>query len=527
MLRVNAFERHVAARLLDFFNSKTPWQRSLWCSGTVLTLKETLEASQAVSAGVLSHGALQNLALQASILAGKDRGVADPNIKRLLQDSLRTEGRGGLECEGFSYRVIAQVIGDLEHEYLPQWAQAVSKPEDLPSAERAARAIASHLLDVGFSSDFLHRWWTYRIRYEPGSRALCEILLEAHAMIARPPADYEILVAFEHAPVPDPSRLPTNWLANRDVSNWLKKNGFDVSGVRQRGGLRFTVKSRDSFAAAESVAERVDRIIARVNLGSYSTLVPIHRMWIAGEKEATPLRLRRRRVEVHALHRENRLFVDSEFGIVDAAVELVAPLDSESPGAAVAGGWAAIEALLAGPGDRERVAAADRMASLVACSFPRAELTALSYKLEEKGGVIADRLRACGSNKERSAVVAELVTAGAPPTFEHDSDTAALSRMAALLSRPAQTLQDVEAHLSDCLRRLYRHRNMVLHWGRTDALGLRACLRAAAPVVGAGLDRIAHASFVEGCHPLELAARARIGLDTTAATGRSPLDLLD
>lgn len=40
---------------------------------------------------------------------------------------------------------------------------------------------------------------------------------------------------------------------------------------------------------------------------------------------------------------------------------------------------AGIEALLTGPGDEDRVSAADRMASLVACSFPRAELARGAY----------------------------------------------------------------------------------------------------------------------------------------------------
>jgi hypothetical protein len=528
MLRVNTFERTVAARLLDFFNSKTPWQRALWCSGIVLTLKETLQACQAVSAGALSQSGLLNVSSQAAVLAGTDPGAGDAATKRLLQRTLQCDGKAtGLEYEGFGYRTLAQLAAQIETDYLGRWAQAVSGMQELPSAERAARAIASHLLDAGFSSDFLHRWWSYRIRHEPGTLALSDLLLEAHKLVSRRPGDYELMVAFEHASASPTSGDSSNWMSNQDVSAWLKEKGFSVSGIRQRGGLKFNLSARDPLAAAEAVAETVERIISRVKLGSYKTLVPIDKIWIAGQKQPIPLRLRRRRVEVHALHRENRLFTDSEFGIVDAAVELVAPLDSESPGAAVAGGWAAIEALLTGPGDRERVLAADRMASLVACSFPRAELTALSYRLEEQGGMIAETLRACTSNRNRGAVVAELISKGPAPVFTDDSDHAALARMTALLNDPGRCLGDIERHLSYCFRRLYRHRNVVLHWGRTDALGLRACLRTAAPVVGAGLDRIAHAWFIERRHPLELAARARIRLDTLAFSGRSPLDLLE
>jgi hypothetical protein len=55
---------------------------------------------------------------------------------------------------------------------------------------------------------------------------------------------------------------------------------------------------------------------------------------------------------------------------------------------------------------------------------------------------------------------------------------------------------------------------MVLHWGKTNAVGIKSCLRAVAPLVGAGLDRVAHGSFTEKCAPLELAARAKIRLGT-------------
>jgi hypothetical protein len=56
---------------------------------------------------------------------------------------------------------------------------------------------------------------------------------------------------------------------------------------------------------------------------------------------------------------------------------------------------------------------------------------------------------------------------------------------------------------------------------------LRACLRIVAPLVGAGLDRIAHAAYTEGLIPLELAARARIRLDSLdSAAAVRPIDLL-
>jgi hypothetical protein len=203
-------------------------------------------------------------------------------------------------------------------------------------------------------------------------------------------------------------------------------------------------------------------------------------------------------------------------------------MNSEITSAAIAGGWAAIESLMACPGDKERVLAADRMAKITACSFPRAELTALSYKLEEQGGAIADQLRACSTNRARAAILADLITGGVPPVFPGDSDAAAMARISALLGDPNRVLHDIEHHISAAFRRLYRHRNMVLHWGKTNSLGIKSCLRAVAPLVGAGLDRIAHAAFTEKLEPLELAARAEISLGTVGSpSGHSPLDLLE
>ncbi len=218
-----------------------------------------------------------------------------------------------------------------------------------------------------------------------------------------------------------------------------------------------------------------------------------------GEKEPFQLRRRHRGVEVRALYREDQLYPDSQVGIVDAALELLAPLASSSPGPAVTGGWAAVEALLSSPEDPQRAMAGDRMACLVACSFPRAELTALSYRVSDDGSGLTDRLSSCKTNRDRAYLVAEAIPGGAGLTTTDESDRAAIERMRSLLADPNRVLHDIDRHLVAVLRRLYRQRNLVLHWGKTDAVALRASIRTAAPIVGAGMDRVAHAWFVEPC----------------------------
>ena len=145
------------------------------------------------------------------------------------------------------------------------------------------------------------------------------------------------------------------------------------------------------------------------------------------------------------------------------------------------------------------------MASLVACSFPRAELTALSYRFEKFAANLASRFKLCRTNRDRSALLARAIHDGEDLTIKDYSDMAAIARVRTLLADPHRTLRDIQHHAASAFRRLYQQRNMILHWGKTDPVALRATLRTTAPLVGAGMDRIAHAWFVEQTPPLELA----------------------
>jgi hypothetical protein len=94
-----------------------------------------------------------------------------------------------------------------------------------------------------------------------------------------------------------------------------------------------------------------------------------------------------------------------------------------------------------------------------------------------------------------------------------------------LLQNPQSRLKSIRDHMNDTFSRIYRQRNLVLHAGRTRAVALRATLRTAAPLVGAGLDRISHARFVKNMRPIQLAGRARTGLENLAK--EAPMKCLD
>jgi len=290
--------------------------------------------------------------------------------------------------------------------------------------------------------------------------------------------------------------------------------------------MLFHVSAKDIWAALQATVETVDELTSRVALGTDGQLRTTGQAWVDGDNHTFGFHRENRLVEVHALHRADKLYSGGTNNIVDAALELLGPLNSGPGSSAVAAGWAAIEALLSGPGDQD-VIAADRMASLVACAFVRAELTYLSYRLEKEDAKLAERLTSCTSNRDRAALVAAAILAGNPLSLTDESDLAALERMKHVLENPFSALQDVQNHAAVAFKRLYRIRNLVMHGGKTDAVGLAATLRTVGPLVGAGMDRIAHAWFVENVRPMELAARAQIGLGTVGSKdGPGPLDLL-
>ena len=59
---VNEPDVHIGARLLDFFDPRSPWNRRLWNVGLGLTLREVLEAAEAHHSGDLGDRAVSFLA---------------------------------------------------------------------------------------------------------------------------------------------------------------------------------------------------------------------------------------------------------------------------------------------------------------------------------------------------------------------------------------------------------------------------------------------------------------------------------
>lgn len=508
------YTQRVVARMLDCFQVHAPWQRRLWHVGLVTSLQEAHEASLAVRDRALGAESFRWFRERLRGRVSRDPGVGDSKQKAALQEILR----GEMVAESVDHRMLGLIVDDVRERYLERWEQALKQENHGFGAERVARALAGHLLDGGHSQDALHRWLTWLVHHDPTEHDVPSIVAQARRLEGRSPRRYQVLVLLV-SPYPASVSQPSALLPRDDVAAWMTHRGADalLEGITYEAGLLLRLAAHDQQAAAERAGEIADALTARAAVGTRSRLLIHPEAYVRPNHDRLlPLR-RRRRVDVRALERQDRLVDDVNAiasGPVDAALQLLAHLDQGPPEAAATSGWSAIESLLTAPGDEGgNVVAADRLAALVTCAWSRAELTTLAHRrIAAVEDELTERLKAAATNREKSDLIAAEIRSDNWLKLEDRSDEGAVRRLEQLFKDPARTLVKVRGYAETAFRRLYRQRNLVAHGARTSAVALRPCLRTVAPLVGAGMDRIVHAYLVEQVSPLDLAARAELEL---------------
>jgi hypothetical protein len=320
-----------------------------------------------------------------------------------------------------------------------------------------------------------------------------------------------------------------------DASKWLQDNGPpDGIAIRHNGAFLYSIEARDPWRAVEMAIDIVQSLGARVVVGlpGQAELQVGDVAIVAGSPRQYSLGRPRRQVDVHAMSREGVLYDTSHPGVagrIRAALNLLAPLESGAPESAVAGGWAAIEALLK-RNDVMPTNSATEMGALVACSLPRAELTTLAYAYsKEYADSLANDIKSAASNQERCNHLLAAIRQGSAISLHKASDSAALARIEEIVSDPGQVLGRVQGYVSETFTRLYRQRNLVLHAGRSDSVGMLPTLRYAPPLVGAAVDRIVHAGLrTPPIEPQVLVAKAEVAMSLIdSTTDRSVANLLE
>jgi hypothetical protein len=495
------------------------WQRRLWDVGLVVALRELREACDAEQSDALSKQSVKWLATSIEHQVANDPGAGEGEAVKRLRSLLKADLTSG----GSNYRELIAWTDEIGQEYLRRWRVRAASLER-PSREQLARALATHLLGEGFSTAYLR----YAVKHLDTSAKLDagQLVDEMGALATLAESSFAVMAVFGKSPPKRFSR-PREWNTAAETSRWLSANGF--APVRQHGGLLLKIDARDPYAAALLAAEIIDRLEARAAVGSRDGLMVHPELFVAGLPDPLPRR-NSRRAEVRALEREDALLRLDQGGPVDQSLELLSHLNTSPDAVAAAAGWSAIESLLSGPGDEDRVVTADRLANLVSCSWPRAELTTIAwariYQAGKQSDRVADELRALSTNRERADRILDALRSGEAIDLHWPSEKLALKRMEKLVKSPRDQLLAVQRRAAGCLRRLYRQRNLVVHGGQTAGFSLSVALRLAAPLVGAGLDRITHASLVDGRHPQELAARAQMEIHHAGTTRATPITAL-
>lgn len=510
----------VSARLLDYFGRRTDWQRRLWNPGTVTVLQELLEAVDLLKSGHVLPIAVKELSSTARRRVGPDLGMGSQAVRSALEVTLKRL-RDDPE-DSVARHQLEYLLEGVESVYLRRWSEV--RPDDVVALgpESLSRLLAGHLLGMGFSPDYLHRWALWLIK-QAQPRTLSELFIRAHEVAVRPTRSWEVFVPFT-ALERHEQEMPSEWLDPAEATEWMSRNAPEAL-IRHNGGLLMDVEAHDRWSAVEDAADMIESLAARVAVGVPGSprFEPYSYVLVAGASTQFSLTRPRRQVDVHSLKRKNALFGVSEpalSGRLRSAIDLVASLETGTPGAAVAGGWTALEAVLARPNTPSVQAAAD-LAALVACSFPRAELTPLAYGyLQEHDDQLSQSLRQSSSNLQRCTILGTAIEEGSIAGFSRLSDQAALERVRVILEDPSVVLSRVDSYARETFERLYRQRNMVLHAGKIDSVAMSAVLRTAPPLVGAGLDRLVHDALIKGdSDPLRLVARARTALVTCGKQG--------
>lgn len=512
---VNPLDEVAVWRLLEFLSERTAWHRSLWGVGIVLAMDEFYEACVVSKQGHLSEGALKRMSS-----ALQKRASLHPAFTEREKGFLRAQLQQIPRAHGPTHYGIRELSDHVSADYLARWGRAVAaKPV---AVEHFSRSVAAHLLDRGFSGPYLYNFIKAKLD-APEAVTLSELCEALHAEVAAMPVrEFEVLLAFAETPQL-PNGVPDSWLRGSAITGWLEANGFATTNVRAAVAIILKVKARDHVGAASVARGEADRYAARALIATGKALRPLPFLWVKGAPEPAAMKEASRGVGVKELFREDRVFSADASQSVDAALELLAHLDGSSPPAAIAGGWGAIEGLLADPSDR--ASAADNLATLVTCSFPRAELTALSYRVERQHPEAAQELVALTVNRDRARAVAQMIVDRRVPAMRGEVDRAAVTRLQKLLANPGPELQTIREAIGESFHRLYRQRNLILHGGRLDSVALSASLRTVAKLAGAGMDRITHGWYVQSLQPLELVARANLSLEL--ASRDNPLSCAD
>lgn len=519
----------VLARMKELVDNQTSWHRSLWQVGSVVAICEVAEAATATWAGsITSTEALRDVQGSSSRQVLRDAGIGPISVREKYQTAINALPLKQVATSPADRAIVEQLAERARTDYLLRWADHLRAGElAADEVEVVARLATAHLLDEGFHKSHIHGWLTNT----DADEALEDVLTHGHEMLQSGLRQFDLVIpvvkvdAKVSPSLTAHSSPPEHYLSAFDATT----NASQYSRERTVAlAIRLNFDARDPYSAVAMAVTWMQRLEDRVSVGLGRSGITFGEQIV----DTTTRKVREFRGEARSLNlpsvQRNAQYLatassSSAQARIDDALGMLAANQYRSTPTGIASIWAALEALLGLPGAKG-VEAADRLADIVACSFPRAEVTELARRWERVGGdQLAADLGTLTTTAEKASLMMARVAAGDPPAFEAPKDIAAVHRMRQLVGDPSAVLNRVRNYYVATFRRLYYQRNFIMHAGKLDSVSLRATSRTAPQLVAAGIDRLVNASFVGGLEPHGLAARARIELGMVGAPGTKPL----
>ena len=516
----------------ELVDNRTSWHRSLWQVGSVMLLEEVVEATRATWAGsITTDQALKDLCQSATSAVPRDPGLGSDEVRHLICDAIRSVPSKQTADGEVRLAELEQHASRARATYLLNWRSVIDSGSlTVDEVEVAARLTAAHLLDEGFHRAHIHGWLQ-----NTGDASLADVMDAGHEMLQSEKRSFDLLLSVRSVdqylrPALESYEIPVDeFLTSFDTAS---KNGELYGNRPPAAAIKLSFEARDPHSAVGLALAWAQRVENRAEVGKGAQSIEFdNRVVDTTTRKIRTLRESAKPISLPTLGQNPHFLtqsIDSPLQArVDDAVGMLASRTLRATPTGIATTWASVEALLGLPRGRG-VESADRLADIVACSFPRAEFWEITRRWERLGSDdFAKEIALLPSNAEKTEAMVTKITSGYLPAFDAPKEQAALNRVRQLLDDPAAVLGRIRAYYVSTFRRLYYQRNFIMHAGKLDSVSLAATSRTAPPLVAAGLDRIVYASLTDGVDPLNLAARAAIELQLVGKNGsRSLHDLL-
>ena len=405
----------------------------------------------------------------------------------------------------FKYKAWVSTIPGFNDEYIKNWrvefrkqaysdASAPAFSHGLSSYDSAC-LLCSHLLHLGISNSYLSRWLNYRVQHDPSHYDLDGLVDQIEMLIENGRGPAEILVALARPPQEEVKSLQ-GWLSAAATRDWLASHGMQ-SPKTLHGGILYESEQWDLDGALLSIAKAIHRLRQRAILKTGKAPVFHGSAWIAGVRNPRRLpatsQLGKALTPGYELG-DPQLETHTSEDRLEVAIELLLAALSESGSSTVGTLWAALEALLAAPGDPDRTQVAHRAGDIALVALIRASIqismgTLFSRCPDEN---LTQNLGAL-ERRDRLIQFEKALRRDEHETLSHRSTRLMLSHTKGLFDPDSLRMKREE--LQRALRALYRQRNLVLHGGITDGPLLEDVIRSATPLVAAVVNRYARAIY--------------------------------